>query len=226
MLEAPASGNNKIRLTHQIWIYTISADHQLHVGLVRPLIMELELLGPIRPSCILVASSQALNCWEACGVVIGSRPRSAPPWFCDPTQISTDPLTLSPQLAQVWFPHPHLICLTSYPAFNPSLRNLALNCKSVRDEHSDSFLQASFLPSLSASFPSPFISRTLAFPLHGTVLLPCWGQSSLHCWRQVAKDTSTEKHSLNVMRWERWAERGERGNSSCTLWSLGSPTTH
>ena len=105
------------------------------------------------------------------------------------------------------------------PLFDSELCSLILAYTSVHRNHWDSFLHSPFLASFSASFPSPSISLALAFPLHGTVLLPCWAQSSLHCWRQVAKDTSTERHSLNVMRWERWAERGERGNSLYGHWA-------
>lgn len=93
--------------------------------------------------------------------------------------------------------HLHLISLTSPACW--TRRSVLVPHSCVHDERCD--------PSLcSASFPSP---SPLGFPLNGTVLLPCWGQSSLHCWRQVARDTSTQRHNLNVKRWERWAKRRE-----------------
>lgn len=111
-------------------------------------------------------------------------------------------------IAQVRRAHQHLISPASFSCL--TLRSVLLTRTSVHDKRCSSSLCSAFLLSSSASFPS---SLTLAFPLHGTILLPCWGQSSLHCWRQVAKDTSTERLSLNVKRWERWAQRGKRGNS-------------
>lgn len=62
---------------------------------------------------------------------------------------------------------------------------------------------SAFIP----GFHLPPVSLSVALSLQGTVLLPFRGQSSLHCWRQVAKDTSTRRQSLNVIRWrDEWRE--------------------
>lgn len=127
------------------------------------------------------------------------------------TQISTDPLTLSSPLAQVWLPHPRLICLTSFPLFNPFAPLPRFDLRVC--------VRQTPAPSLSLSAPAslpvfhpPSISLALAFsPWHAFLLFSPWHRTppmlrpelSLHCWRQVAKDTSTERHSLNVIRWER-----------------------
>lgn len=89
------------------------------------------------------------------------------------TQITTDLLTLSSQLAQVWLPHPRLICLVSFPRLTLRSVTSFRPAASVHDKPCDLFLRSPFQPSLSASFPSPSISLALAFPLHGTILLPC-----------------------------------------------------
>lgn len=109
-----------------------------------------------------------------------------------------------------------------HPSF---LHYLILTCASVRDKCRGSLLLFPLLLSFYAMFPFASVSLTLALSLQGTVLLPFRGQSSLHCWRQVAKDTSTQSQTLNVIRWKRCVERGERGSSSGRIWSVGSQTT-
>lgn len=110
--------------------------------------------------------------------------------------------------------------------FLPSfLCYLIPTCTSVRHKCRGSFLLFLLLLSLYAMFPFASVSLALALSLQGTVLLPFRGQISPHCWRQVAKDTSTQSQTLNVIRWKRCAERGERGSSSGRIWSVGSQTT-
>lgn len=193
--------------------------------------MELELCLK-RPSSISVASSQAqaMDCWELCEVqcpapsclVLEFRPTFISSRV---TQISTDPLTLSSQLAQVWLPHPCFICLTSFPR---------LTLRSV----------TSFWPTRLCRTNSATCSITLPFcpaclpvfhlPLSPSCFSSLWHRSPpmlrpelsplLEAGCQGYKHREAE--SLNVIRWERWAERGKRGNSSLTIWSLGSWTTH
>lgn len=123
---------------------------------------------------------------------------------------------LSSQLVQVWLFHLSVICLTS-----PPLRPLPNSDQMSRLVPLLTLCCSAFIP----GFHFPPVSLSLALSLQGTVLLPFRGQSSLHCWRQVAKDTSTQRQSLNIIRWERWAESGERGSSSGRIWSVGSQTT-
>lgn len=168
-----------------------------------------------RPSSISVASqAQALDCWELCEVQCPAQsclvPESRPTFISSGvTQISTDPLMLSSQLAQVWLPHPCFICLASFPPFNPPLRYLILTYASVRDKYCNLFHHSPFLPSLSASFPSSYLP------------LSCFS-SLWHCFPPMLRPELSplleagcqgykhrEAESLNVIRWERW--EGKRG---------------
>lgn len=83
------------------------------------------------------------------------------------TQISPDPLTLSSQLAQVWLPHPPLICLASFPRL--TLRHFDPQYTSARDEHRDSFRHSPFLQPLCQFSFSLYLPRPcFSSPWHRT----------------------------------------------------------